>query len=277
MLHLNFKPTDNEHRLIVNTYFEARVLEWEEIYAQKDVYAVIHQQRQALVLKMVDELGLSLDEPILEVGCGAGLTTIALARRGYRVEAVDTVDRMLDLTRRHAADAGVTHRVKTVLTDINHLTFPSNHFGLVIAIGVLPWLESLYEPIRETARVTKFGGYLIVNVDNRWRLNEFLDPRLNPIHAPIRKLVRAFRHRKHEPQPQKCSATEFGAVLEKVGYAKIQGMMLGFGPFSFFGRKVFCESVGIKVHNVLQGYADRNFPVLRSTGAQYLVLGRKQS
>lgn len=277
MLHLSFKPANNQHQLIVNTYFKARTRDWEEIYAQNDVYAVIHQQRQTLVLAMVDKLGLPPDAQVLEVGCGAGLTTAALASRGYSVDAVDSVDEMLDLTRRRAAAAGVAHRVRTAVADINRLIFPSNHFGLVVVIGVLPWLHSIYEPMQEVARVTKAGGYLIANVDNRWRLHELLDPRLNPIHAPIKKLVRAFDQRKHLPQAQRRSPREFDAILQKVGYTKIRGTTLGFGPFSLFGRQVLPESVGIEAHNALQRYADRNIPLLRSTGAQYLVLGRKES
>jgi ubiquinone/menaquinone biosynthesis C-methylase UbiE len=182
----------------------------------------------------------------------------------------------LDLTRRHATEAAVAHRVRTNLADVKHLTFPNNHFGLVLAVGVLPWVDSLCEPIREIARVTEPGGYLIVNVDNRWRLNELLDPRLNPIHAPVRKLLGALRHRKHVPRTQRCSSREFDAVLEKMGYAKIRGIMFGFGPFSLFGRTILPECVGIKAHNALQHYADRSVPVLRLTGAQYLVLAKKR-
>ncbi len=271
------KPIDNEHQRTVDAYFQATALEWRNIYTEKSVYAVIHQQRQALVLAMVDELSLPRHGRILEVGCGAGLTTTALARRGYNMEAVDTVNEMLDLTRRHATEAGVAHRVRTALANINHLRFPSNHFDLVLAVGVLPWVDSLWEPIRELARVTEPGGYLIVNVDNRWRLNELLDPRLNPIHAPLRKLLRALRHRNHVPYTRRCSSREFDAVLEKMGYAKIRGIVLGFGPFSLFGRTVLPECVGIKAHNALQCYADHNVPILRSTGAQYLVLAKKLS
>jgi hypothetical protein len=65
------------------------------------------------------------------------------------VQAADTVDRMLDLTRRRAADSGVAHRVTATLADVNHLTYASNHFSLVLAIGVLPWLTSVYRPICE--------------------------------------------------------------------------------------------------------------------------------
>ena len=267
----------NHHQLVVDTYFKARARDWEEIYAKKDVYSVIHQQRKTLVLATVDKLGLPPDDRVLEVGCGSGLTTAALARRGYRVDAVDSVAEMVDLTRRHAAEAGVAHRVTAVVADVNRLIFPSEHFSLVVAIGVLPWLQTIYEPIQEVRRVTKAGGYLIVNVDNRWRLHELLDPRLNPVYAPIRKLARALQHRNHLLQTQRCSSREFDAILQKAGYAKIQGTMLGFGPFTLLGQRALPDSVGVKVHRVLQRYANRKIPLLRSTGAQYLVLARKQS
>src|SRR5438309_1572962 len=219
MLHLNCKPTNNRHQqLIVDTYFKASVRDWEEIYTRKDLNAVIYQQRKTFVLALVDKLGLPLDEKVLEVGCGAGLTTVALAHRGYSVDAVDSVDEMANLTGRRAVEASVAHRVRTAVGDINDLIFPSDHFGLVVAIGVLPWLHSIYEPMRELARVTKPVGYLIVSVDNRWRLHELLDPRLNPIHAPIRKLARALLRRDNLPQvpeTRRCSPREFDSILQK--------------------------------------------------------------
>lgn len=280
MWNLDGLATNNHHQLVVDKYFRARVRDWEQIYMQRDLYAVIHQQRKTLVLAMVDKLGLPPDELVLEVGCGAGLTTVALARLGYSVDAVDRVGEMVDFTRRNASEAGVSHRVKTAVADINRLLLPSDHFSLVLAIGVLPWLHSTYEPMRELARVTKAGGYLIVSVDNRWRLHELLDPRLNPIHAPIRKLARVMLRRNNlhqSPEIQTHSPREFDAILQSVGYAKMQVTMLGFGPFSLLGRKVLPDSLGIKLNNFLQRYANHDIPLLRSTGAQYLVLARKQS
>src|SRR2546426_8283470 len=123
-LHSSFKPIDNEHQRRVDAYFQATAIDWKNIYTQRSVYAVIYQQRQALVLAMFDKLSLPRDGQILEVGCGAGLTTAVLASRGYSMEAVDTVEEMLALTRRHVTEAGVAHRVKAALADINHLAFP---------------------------------------------------------------------------------------------------------------------------------------------------------
>ena len=266
---------ESDHQHTVNTYFQATALDWDNIYAEGNVYAVIHQQRKECVLTMVDQLGLAQDQLILEVGCGAGLTTVALARRGYHVTAVDTVQAMLDFTRRRVTEEAVAERVTTAVADVTRLGVSDKRFGLVLAIGVLPWVDSVCQAVREMQRVTEPGGYLIVSVDNRWRLNEILDPRLNPIHTPIRRLIRRLGYHKHIPVTQRCSSREFDAVLGEMGYTKIKGRMLGFGPFSLFGRTILPDHVGVMAHNALQRCADRSVPVLRFLGTQYLVLARK--
>ena len=53
-------------------------------------------------------------------------------------------------------------------------------------------------------------------------------------------------------------------------------MMLGFGPFSFLGRTLLPDSLGIRLHRRLQALADRGVVGLRSTGSQYLVLARRR-
>jgi hypothetical protein len=52
-------------------------------------------------------------------------------------------------------------------------------------------------------------------------------------------------------------------------------MMLGFGPFSFLGRTLLPDPLGIRLHHRLQALADRGVAGLRSTGSQYVVLARK--
>ena len=49
---------------------------------------------------------------ILEVGCGAGLITVALAQNGYTVDALDSTTAMLQMTRNDAAHQGVEDRVR---------------------------------------------------------------------------------------------------------------------------------------------------------------------
>ncbi len=270
-----------EQQKLVDAYFQSAAPCWKEIYQLDDIYATIHQQRRAAVLALVDKLGWSPESHILEIGCGAGSTTVALAQRGYVVEAIDTVGAMIDLTRQAAVETGVGHRVRTSVGDVRYLAFPDNMFSLVVAMGVTPYLYSLSQAMHEMARVLKPGGYLTVNADNTWRLNDVLDPRRFPALASTRWKVREVLERfglckpASRPRPHMYSIKEFDAFLSTVGLEKVEGTTLGFGPFSFLNYKLLPDSVGVKLHHKLQSLADRGFPLIRSTGAQYIVLARK--
>src|SRR5215472_12249963 len=181
-----------EHQKLVDIHFRYSANHWRNLYNANGLFEIIHQQRRAIVLGLVDELALPSGSHVLEIGCGAGLTTIALAQRGFTVQAVDTVDRMVALTRQAATEASVADRVMTSLGDAHALAFPEGAFSLVIGMGVAPFLHSLDTAITECARVLRPGGYSIFTTDNRWRLNHVLDPVFFP---PARKPRRWVRKR----------------------------------------------------------------------------------
>jgi len=58
-------------------------------------------------LVRVLDAGLLPGKTVLEIGCGTGTNAIALARRGYRVTAVDFVDMAVRRAREKAQQAGV--------------------------------------------------------------------------------------------------------------------------------------------------------------------------
>ena len=149
-----------EQQKRVDIHFRYSANYWRDLYNANGLFEVIHQQRRAIVLGLVDELALPSGSHILEIGCGAGLTTIALAQRGFTVQAVDTVDRMVALTRQAATEAGVADRVMTSLGDAHALAFPEGAFRLVLGMGVAPFLHSLNTAITECARVLRPGGGL---------------------------------------------------------------------------------------------------------------------
>ncbi len=265
----------------VNAYFQSAALYWKEIYQLEDVYATIHRERRTMVLEFVDQLALPRGSRILEIGCGAGLTTVALAQRGYLVDAVDTVRAMLDLTRQAAAEAGLEKRVRTSTADAHQLALPSSSFDLVLAIGVVPWLHALPKALQEMARVIRPGGYLIVNSDNRRRLNNLLDPLRLPAMKSMRgrvsRILQRFGLRQPLARSHGYSLKEFDSFLARVGFDTVKSRTLGFGPFSFFNHEFLPDSIGVRIHRKLQKLADQNYPVIRSTAAQYLVLARKST
>jgi ubiquinone/menaquinone biosynthesis C-methylase UbiE len=263
-------------------YFESVAQYWKYIYQESNLNARIHQQRMAVALDWIDSLKLPPGEKVLEVGCGAGLSSVALALRGYCVSATDIAQNMIELTDAHAREAGVGSLVITSVGDVHQLAFANSSFALVFALGVIPWLHSPERAVQEMGRVVKPGGYVLVNADNRWRLDHLFDPMMNPLLLPLRHMLgRQLRLigllPPPAPRPRTHSVRCFDQVLEAAGLQKIRGVTLGFGPFSFFTRKYIPESAGLWLHNKLQRIANQGMPLVRSAGAQYLVLARKMS
>ena len=269
------------HQKRVNSHFNEAALYWAQVYERDDdVSACIYQERLRIVIELVNTIALLSPTRVLEIGCGAGYGAVALAGLGHVVDAVDTVQAMVDATRDLAAKAGLAGRIRSGLGDIHALPFADGTFGLVVAMGVLPWLPSIDEPMREIHRVLHDGGYLIVNVDNRWGLRQFLDPLKNPLLRPMKEFVKALLRRlgrsKAESLVCAVSTRECDAVLRDVGIEKLDGTTLGFGPFSVFAYEPVPNFIGLKVHRYLQSLAARRIPLIRVCGGEYIVLGRKK-
>ena len=264
---------------LVQQHFRSTLPYWEQIYADRTVYSRIYQERARRAIACMDDVGLSRSATVLEIGCGPGVVTTAMARKGFTVCAIDSVQEMVERTRTMTHQARVSSRVFPQVGHIDNLPFANASFELVMLVGVSEWLASLTQPLREIFRVMKPGGHLIISADNYWPFHQILDPLFNPALKPIKrgigKMLRSARRRTPRPRFQAYSLKAFDSALATSGFEKIAGQTLGFGPFTFCNRRLLNEEVGWKLHLGLQRLADKGFPGLRSAGLVYLVLARK--
>lgn len=266
------------HQKLVDGYFDEVASYWRDVYRGKDVQSLVYERRRESVLASIEAMSLAPGASILESGCGAGLTTIALARKGYQVTATDSVPKMLEMTRELAEYAGVSERVFLEAADINHLQFAGGSFDAAAAIGVLPWLSSLDEPVREMARVLKPGGYLVITIDNLLALHRLLDPRLWPFIEPAKRALRNLLGSlgRHKPVRSRThSIGQLDRAIARAGLQKVSGKTIGFGPFTFWNRDLLSIDTGHRWNDKLQRLAGAGFPILRSTGAHYLAVAQK--
>lgn len=271
------RPDPAAYQRQLDTYFDSAAGYWSDVYRRQDVNGAIYQERRRRVLEFCERLDLPPGSSVLEIGCGAGFTSVTLALRGYHVHAADTVPAMLKLARQHASEAGVGHRIRMLLADTHHLPFGDESFRLVLAIGVIPWLPSAAPAIREMARVLAPGGGLVVSADHTWGLNRVLDPTSSPLTAPIRERLRkVLRRRANGARAVVNSRREIDSALAAAGLRPESGATLGFGPFTVMRRRLLPEATGLKVHHRMQALADRGVPVFRSAGAHYVVAARKK-
>jgi ubiquinone/menaquinone biosynthesis C-methylase UbiE len=270
-------PTAAQQNL-VNAHFEEVASEWAEIYERQGLREFVFQERLRIVLDMVRRLDLPSRTRVLEIGSGAGFGALGLAKMGYAVDAVDPVQAMVEATRKRAGRAGLDQYVRSSLGDVHALGFPNEAFDLVLALGVLPWLPSLEQPLREMCRVLRQRGYLIVTADNSWGLRNFLEPLTNPIFRSTKELARRLLRgsRQRRARGHRISLRQCDVLLETSGLEKMESVTLGFGPFTLFNRQLFPPPLGLRVHHRLQALANSGLPVLRSSGSEYIVLAKKR-
>jgi ubiquinone/menaquinone biosynthesis C-methylase UbiE len=277
-------PVSELKQSLVTAHFEAQSPMWETIYNARDVVAIIHQHRLQLALSWIDRLKLPAGTRALELGCGTGLAAVALAERGFALEATDLSDSMLEHARERVGRSGASDRIQLGYADAHDLPFLDDSFELVVALGLYPWLHSPKKATSEIARVLRRGGHLIATVGNRLRAPWVLDPTYSPAMAPMRRVAKEvlgrFGHPWRSPDELRTNplrAQEFRALLGSAGLEAVGTATFGFGPFTLLGREILPGRLDVSLHRWLQHLADRHVPVVRAMGAQHIALAIKRA
>src|SRR5215216_222881 len=101
--------------------------------------------------------GASLD--ILDVGCGSGANSAALAAKGHRLHGIDLSQAAIEKYRRQGFDGRVC--------DIeNGLDYPDATFDVVFCSEVIEHMTSPETLVAEMRRVLKPGGLLVLSTPN---------------------------------------------------------------------------------------------------------------
>ena len=115
-------------------------------------------------------LGGAAGRTILEVGCGRGATLLALAGRGANVVGLDYSEEALTICRERKSRNGIAGRADFVHGDARKLPFPSESFDFVFSVGLIEHFEDPAAILAEQYRVLRKGGFLFVQVPQKYSL-----------------------------------------------------------------------------------------------------------
>lgn len=109
---------------------------------------------------------------ILELGAGSGSDIIYLAQNGAEGYAIDLSSESVENIRYWTKRKGVN--LKIIKADIKNIPFPDNYFDAVYSVGVMEHFRTLMPLLQEQIRVIKPGGFLIVDVPQKYTLYTIL-------------------------------------------------------------------------------------------------------
>jgi SAM-dependent methyltransferase len=146
---------------------------------------------------------------ILDLASGPGVMIKGLRAKGYTVTCVDAAPDMIELAKKEAGD---DPNVTCEVGDAYHLRFDDALFDAVTVMGLIEYLEDETAYLKETARVLKPGGTLIITVPNVWSPWRVWNRMLRGIRAFVRPSKAGLLHREY-------TRRGFGALLENTGFS----------------------------------------------------------
>ena len=103
---------------------------------------------------------------VLDIGCGGGLVTEALAREGAQVTGIDLAEQSLQVARLHALESQLSIDYHCVAAE----TFAEQHADSFDLVTCLEMLEHVPHPesiVQAAAKLVKPGGTLVFSTLNR--------------------------------------------------------------------------------------------------------------
>lgn len=246
--------------------FSRRDIEYHEATAASydaDVTAVFGIYHRFLLDPYLDRVAGAVGRGrALDLGCGTGVITVALAERGFDVVGLDHSPDMLAIAEQKLAQSR-SSRYELMTADVRDLPFASAEFDCVTCQGLLHHLEDIRPCVAEMARVLKPGGFFYVS-----------EPCVNV--TPLKRLGADVWHRlRPPPEVHHIDAPE--SVEAPIDTDRLQADLANAG-LSF--KSVFLthlEPLRFALPDLLYLWVVRavSYPWRRSRGDLVFVFGRK--
>ena len=166
----------------------------------------------------------------IEVGCGRGSLSSYFAADGWDVTLLDYSQAVIETAKQVFATNG--HKAEFVIGDANDLPFPDQSFDVTYSIGLLEHFEDVRQPIAESLRVLRPGGWFLGYIvperpDNLQRYFNWVNDAL----AFIAKLSQSKRNTKPPKSPIYRSDLDSRRYLDAIAGLEYENLTV-FGMYS---------------------------------------------
>lgn len=128
------------------------------------------EERQSKIpaVEVVQRMGLSGDETVVDLGAGTGYFTFPIAKRSHRVVAVDIEPKMISVLNKRISESGAAN-VQPLEAEMTSVPLPDASADRILAAFVYHEVDSQERLLKECHRLLRPSGKLTV-IDFQKRL-----------------------------------------------------------------------------------------------------------
>lgn len=147
--------------------FEAMAEEW---WDKQGKCRPLHDLNPTRLQFIVDRCPPSIEgKTILDIGCGAGILSESLAKRGARVTGIDAAEALVTIAKQHAVDQAISknHLHYEIATAEQYASLHPQLFDVITCMEMLEHVPDPVSVIQACATLIKPGGQLFFSTLNR--------------------------------------------------------------------------------------------------------------
>lgn len=253
----------------VKEHFSNKTEYWDSLYDEtngKQSFTKFElKKRKEIVFDFISRLSFKPNQTALDIGCGAGHYLVNLSNIGYSTVGADNSEEMLLTSKNNLAKASF-QETKLINADCYNIPFPSDHFNLIISIGVLEYLSKETKALGEMHRLIKPDGNIMVTFPNVYKLRNLINPYYYLIRvwsylfgkkgAQYRSDIAADKQAKIDFGKSTVTRYSFKKVrklIESSGYRINEYRGYCFGPFALWQKSFFSLERSINISEFIEG------------------------
>lgn len=137
---------------------------WNSFAAGYDKQTLVHYRQVYSDTIVKSEQYLNADQTVLDIGCGSGIITIALAKSVKRIYATDTAEKMIEIARNKAAEAKFEN-IEFFVADLFDSRWENGSFDVVMAYNVLGYVKNTDAFLKKISQLMKPNGIFLSTTD----------------------------------------------------------------------------------------------------------------
>jgi 2-polyprenyl-3-methyl-5-hydroxy-6-metoxy-1,4-benzoquinol methylase len=143
--------------------------DWDRYFKERKDFSPVNDLFIEYLLKFLKSLGLKNIKYILDLGCGTGNFAVKLAKRDYRVKAIDYSVEAIKIAKEKAKKAGISNLIDFEINDIEKIEFEKEKHDLVILRLVYAFIKNKKSLLSKVKRSLSKKGWVLLETPVTFR------------------------------------------------------------------------------------------------------------